>query len=146
MFPETRLHFVGDAGLDDAKIFHQMDLVQADFTLRASHNRTVEVYNDRLDRWETESMGELAATVPVGARGLLFLPYLLGERSPYWNPLARGAFVGLAMPHGRAELLETILHDKILGPAREDFDGPVLGYSAGHEYKGNIRASPLYFG
>jgi xylulokinase len=37
------------------------------------------------------------------------LPYLLGERSPHWNPLARGAFVGLAMPHGRAEMARAVL-------------------------------------
>jgi xylulokinase len=56
-----------------------------------------------------QAMDAQAATVPIGARGLLFLPYLLGERSPYWNPLARGAFVGLAMPHGRAELARAVL-------------------------------------
>jgi xylulokinase len=56
-----------------------------------------------------QAMDAQAATVPIGARGLLFLPYLLGERSPYWNPLARAAFVGLAMPHGRAELARAVL-------------------------------------
>jgi xylulokinase len=50
-----------------------------------------------------------AAQVPPGASGLLFLPYLLGERSPHWNPLARGAFVGLAMPNGRGELARAVL-------------------------------------
>ena len=50
-----------------------------------------------------------AATVAPGASGLLFLPYLLGERSPHWNPQARGAFVGLAMPDGRGELARAVL-------------------------------------
>jgi len=50
-----------------------------------------------------------AAAVPPGANGLLFLPYLLGERSPYWNPRARGAFVGLAMSHGRPEMARAVL-------------------------------------
>ncbi len=50
-----------------------------------------------------------AADVPPGAHGLLFLPYLLGERSPYWNPLARGAFIGLTMAHGRPELARAAL-------------------------------------
>ena len=36
-----------------------------------------------------------AAEVPPGSDGLLFLPYLTGERSPHPDPLARGAFVGL---------------------------------------------------
>jgi len=50
-----------------------------------------------------------AASVAPGASGLLFLPYLLGERSPLWNPQARGAFIGLAMPHGRGELARAVL-------------------------------------
>lgn len=50
-----------------------------------------------------------AASAPPGANGLLFLPYLIGERSPHWNPLARGAFVGLTMSHGRAEMARAVL-------------------------------------
>jgi xylulokinase len=55
------------------------------------------------------ALDALAAGVPAGAGGLLFLPHLLGERAPYWNPAARGAFVGLAMPHGRAEVARATL-------------------------------------
>ena len=54
-------------------------------------------------------MDAQAASVPVGAGGLLFLPYLMGERSPYWNPLARGAFVGLTMPQGQPEFARAVL-------------------------------------
>jgi xylulokinase len=49
-----------------------------------------------------------AARVPPGANGLLFLPYLIGERSPHWNPLARGVFAGLTMSHGRAEMARAV--------------------------------------
>jgi xylulokinase len=56
------------------------------------------------------------ATLLGGARevsaahdGLFFLPHLLGERSPYWNPAARAAFVGLQMHHGRAHLTRAVL-------------------------------------
>ena len=38
-----------------------------------------------------------------------FLPYLLGERSPYWNPAARGAFIGLQRHHGRPEIARAVL-------------------------------------
>lgn len=41
----------------------------------------------------------------IGANGLLFLPYLLGERSPRWNPDARGAFIGLKMEHTKGDLI-----------------------------------------
>jgi len=37
------------------------------------------------------------------------LPYLIGERSPHWNPLASGVFVGLTMSHGRAETGRAVL-------------------------------------
>jgi xylulokinase len=46
---------------------------------------------------------------PVGAGGLLFLPYLLGERSPRWNPRARGAFIGLTIRHTRHDMLRAVL-------------------------------------
>ena len=56
-----------------------------------------------------ELLNELAAKAPAGSRGLLYLPYLLGERSPRWNPNARGAFIGLTMRHGRAEMVRAVL-------------------------------------
>jgi xylulokinase len=52
-----------------------------------------------------ELMNLQAAQSPAGANGLLFLPYLLGERSPRWNPNARGAFLGLTMKHTRADMI-----------------------------------------
>lgn len=48
---------------------------------------------------------EAAASVPVGADGLLFLPYLSGERAPHWNERARGVFFGLDVRHTRAHML-----------------------------------------
>ncbi len=55
------------------------------------------------------ALDALAAGTPPGAGGVLCLPYLLGERSPHWNPRARAAFVGLAMSHGRAEMVRAVL-------------------------------------
>lgn len=46
---------------------------------------------------------------PVGANGLLYLPYILGERSPRWNTNARGAFVGLKMEHTRGDMLRATI-------------------------------------
>ncbi|HET7028887.1 MAG TPA: FGGY-family carbohydrate kinase [Candidatus Limnocylindrales bacterium] len=57
----------------------------------------------------TETLLEEAGTVPAGAGGVVFLPYLAGERSPLWDPSARGAFVGLSLGHGRAHLTRAIL-------------------------------------
>jgi xylulokinase len=50
-----------------------------------------------------------SSEVSASGEGLYFLPYVLGERSPYWNPDARGAFVGLSRHHGRAELTRAVL-------------------------------------
>ena len=70
LFPGTQLRFLGDAGLDDQKIFAQVALVGDQFIIRAKHaNRLVEVYNERLQRWEgPEHLHELAASVPWSLR------------------------------------------------------------------------------
>jgi len=56
-----------------------------------------------------ELMNQQAESSTVGANGLLYLPYLLGERSPRWNAKARGAFVGLDIRHKRADLIRAVL-------------------------------------
>jgi xylulokinase len=56
-----------------------------------------------------ERLLESAGTAAAAADGLFYLPYLLGERSPYWNPLARGVFAGLARHHGRPNLARAVL-------------------------------------
>jgi len=56
----------------------------------------------------TSLIGEAATTSP-GADGLVFLPYLAGERSPLWDPAARGAFAGLTLAHRRGHLVRAIL-------------------------------------
>jgi len=68
LFPDAKLRFVADSGLDDQKIFAQMSLVHAEFVIRARHNRLVEVYNNRLDRWEEELLDDLTATVPLSLK------------------------------------------------------------------------------
>lgn len=50
-----------------------------------------------------------AAKVKPGSDGLFFLPYLSGERTPHADPLARGAFVGLTLAHGRGHLTRAIM-------------------------------------
>jgi hypothetical protein len=68
LFPRAKLRFVADSGLDDQKIFAQMSLVNAEFVIRARHNRQVEVYNDRLYRWEAELLDDLTASVPLSLK------------------------------------------------------------------------------
>ncbi|HEY3376821.1 MAG TPA: FGGY family carbohydrate kinase [Armatimonadota bacterium] len=49
-----------------------------------------------------------AAETPVGADGLLFHPYLAGERAPHWDPNLRGSFIGLTLRHGRGHLARAL--------------------------------------
>ena len=56
-----------------------------------------------------------AESVPAGSEGLQFLPYLSGERTPYPDPLARGAWVGLTLRHGRGALTRALLEGVSFG-------------------------------
>jgi xylulokinase len=83
----------------------------------ASANRWT---RDTLGQWEVETaalsgkspfqlMDEEAAKAPVGANGLFFHPYLLGERSPYFDPYLRASFVGATMSHQKAHFYRAVL-------------------------------------
>ncbi len=52
---------------------------------------------------------EQAATVPPGCDGLLFLPYLMGERTPIWDANARGVLFGLSLNHSKGHLVRAAL-------------------------------------
>jgi xylulokinase len=49
------------------------------------------------------------AQVPDGSGGVIFLPYLNGERTPYWDPLARGVYFGLNLATGKAHMIKAIM-------------------------------------
>jgi xylulokinase len=54
-------------------------------------------------------IAELASTAPPGSDGLLFLPYLTGERTPHADPDARGVFFGLSLRHSKAHMARAVL-------------------------------------
>jgi xylulokinase len=62
-----------------------------------------------------------AASIPPGSEGLLFLPYLTGERTPHPDPLARGAFVGLTVRHTLPHLTRAVLEGVAFG-LRDSFE------------------------
>ena len=78
-----------------------------------------------------------AASLPAGSEGLWFLPYLSGERSPYPDPRARGAFVGLTLRHDRRHLTRAVLEGVAFGLR----DGLDLMLEAGIPAPTQIRAS-----
>lgn len=56
---------------------------------------------------------KLAAEVNPGADGLLFLPYLTGERAPYWNADTKGVFIGLTLNHGQDHMIRSVMEGVI---------------------------------
>ncbi len=58
---------------------------------------------------------EEARQAPPGSEGLLFLPYLTGERTPYPDPYARGAWIGLTVRHNRAAMTRAVLEGVAFG-------------------------------
>lgn len=56
---------------------------------------------DTLDEWIEQS--------PAGAGGLLFLPYMIGERSPRWNEKTSGAFIGIRMNHDKKDYVRSVI-------------------------------------
>lgn len=75
---------------------------------------------DTICRYETEEarkrgvspyqyINEQVEMSPPGSNGVLFLPYLMGERAPRWNPDAKGAFLGLRTETTRSDILRSVL-------------------------------------
>ncbi|MCG8528392.1 MAG: xylulokinase [Opitutales bacterium] len=82
------------------------------------------------NQWFTDELGagvsfreldDEAAKVAPGCEGLLFHPYLTGERMPHADPLARGSFIGLTLRHTRGHLARAVLEGVTLG-LREGLD------------------------
>ena len=61
-----------------------------------------------------EVLTKIASRVPSGSDGLIFHPYLAGERAPLWNANARGSFFGLGLHHKREHMIRSVLEGVIL--------------------------------
>lgn len=60
-----------------------------------------------------DALTEMAAKISPGADGLLFLPYLTGERAPLWNADAKGVFFGLGLHHKKSHLIRAVMEGVI---------------------------------
>ena len=65
--------------------------------------------NNLAGQYSYAELDSLCADVPIGAQRLLYLPYLMGERTPILDSDARGAFVGLSAVHGVAEMARAVM-------------------------------------
>ncbi|MBI3747983.1 MAG: hypothetical protein HY262_03930 [Chloroflexi bacterium] len=82
----------------------------------AATGRALDWYRDQVlvDTIAVDALLAEAAQTPAGADGLVFLPYLAGERSPIWDPEARGVLAGLTLGHGRAHISRAIIEASAL--------------------------------
>ena len=73
---------------------------------------------EAVNKGDSKTFDELlceAGKIPAGSEGLIFLPYLMGERTPYSDPYAKGCFIGLNITHTRAHMTRAILEGVAFG-------------------------------
>ncbi|MFT3803206.1 MAG: xylulokinase [Burkholderiaceae bacterium] len=90
-----------------------------------------------------DEMERLAAEVAPGSDGLLFHPYLQGERAPHWDPLLRASYVGLTFAHHRGHLVRA-LYEGIafaLREIQEQFHAQGIRFSSGRLIGGGARSA-----
>jgi xylulokinase len=115
-----RVSFAGPVRALDYSVWTQQHVVPGHYTVSASSMAGSSVLSWLRERCLGEPNGgdpaagyreleALAAAVPPGCDGLLFQPYLFGERSPFYSPQARGAFLGLAHWHGKGHLVRSVM-------------------------------------
>ncbi|UFH53781.1 gluconokinase [Spirosoma sp. KNUC1025] len=69
----------------------------------------LEWVSEKLTQQDTKTVLDEASTIPPGSDGLLFLPYLQGERAPLWNAAVRGAYLHVDWQHSRAHFVRAAL-------------------------------------
>ncbi|SEL27072.1 gluconokinase [Parapedobacter koreensis] len=77
-----------------------------------------------------QRLAEEAATVAAGAEGLVFLPYLTGERAPHWDANAKGLFFGVQLHHRKAHFTRAVFEGIVygvysVGKVLEEIAGPI---------------------
>lgn len=104
--PDGRLHTF--CGPMPATWFHMGVMLSAAGSLRWLHDELA-------PNASYDDLNRRAESVPHGSLGLLFAPYLTGERNPHPDPYARGAFVGLTLRHGLAHMTRAVMEGVAFG-------------------------------
>jgi xylulokinase len=103
--PQARLHVFCHAAPDS---WHAMGVM-------LSAAGSLQWFRDEVAGESYDELLREAAEWPPGAEGLLFQPYLVGERTPHADPNARGAFIGLSLRHNRGALVRALLEGVAFG-------------------------------
>ena len=108
-----------------ARIFNFFDLNGKDMVVcgtvqsaAASYNWAVDIldkgvedtsdYGKDLGQGIYDKMESMARLSSIGANGMFFLPYLMGERTPLWDPNTRGAFIGFTLSHNKNDMIRSV--------------------------------------
>lgn len=92
--------------------WHQMGVM---LSAAASLQWWVENVNSDIEGDAFEKLLSEAEAAPVGSNRLLFLPYLMGERTPHSDPNAKGSFIGLTITHKRGDMTRAVLEGVCFG-------------------------------
>jgi xylulokinase len=104
-----------DKPLDDNRFYHAPHPLKPDLYhvsgLMATSGKSLQWYKELHygKKAPYEKFFKDAAKSPPGAKRLIFLPYLAGERSPWWDSTARGVFFGLSLEHKEKDIVRAIL-------------------------------------
>jgi len=100
----------------DIRVLNRLHAVPERYILMAATSTPGAAYRWLRDQFYRRKSGatyremdEEAERAPPGSRGLIFLPYLSGERTPIWNPNARGVLFGLTLTHTRGDVARAFL-------------------------------------
>ncbi|MFN3692121.1 MAG: xylulokinase [Fervidobacterium sp.] len=87
---------------------HVVDKLNYYMGVMLSATNTLNWFMNLLSEEDLNRVNEMVEKIPVGSRGVYFLPYLNGERTPHNNPYARGVIFGLSSSHSKAEVYRAI--------------------------------------
>ena len=95
--------------LADGLFYKQAGTSSCATSLKWIRNLCRSMRGDAVPELTYELLDRLAATANPGADGLIFHPYIQGERAPYWNPELRGSFTGVDQRHGWPQLVRAVM-------------------------------------
>lgn len=89
-----------------------------------------ESIEEKKDKYPDALLNEMIGSINPGSEGLIFLPYLTGERAPYWNSNAKGVYFGIQLHHTRAHFARATMEGMLfaiynVGIALEENTGPI---------------------
>lgn len=110
--------YVCDDLIVDKRLFIDYHNIPGKYLLNgcmASSGSVVKWFSNEIVRMELNTLNLSASNSPIGSRGIITLPYFLGEKTPIFDPKARGVFFGLSLSHRVEDMYRSILESVAFG-------------------------------